>query len=155
MSALPPSLVDEFDTLFCGLWPEQLRALFDPDNPKPMAIGIGKAIADQLGLSPEERGRLSRLLGRWTGRIAYLKALRNDGAVRHGIDGAPVEPVSREHALIARQQIYRVRLKRERRQAEQERQQARAVAAEATNRKLERERRANAGLPTLRLGGRP
>ena len=114
-------LIDELDALFCGLWPGRLRDLFDPDDPKPLAIGIHKEIGAALGMTPEEERRLGVLLARWTGRMWYAQALRMRGAMRHGIDGQPVEAVSREDVASAHQRIHRMRLKRERRQAEQER----------------------------------
>jgi ProQ/FINO family len=140
-----PDLVAELDALFCSLWPGRLHELFDPDHPKPLAIGLGKEIADQLGLTAAERRQLGKLLGKWTGRISYLKALRLDDAWRYGMDGQPVEPVSREHAIGARQLIYQRRQRLDRQKAELERQTAKEAQG----------CRANAALPKLQLRASP
>jgi hypothetical protein len=89
-----------------------------------------------------ERRQLGRLLARWCATVSYQKSLRQRGALRHGLDGQQVEPVSREHQARALQEIYRLRVKRERRDAARER-AARAPTC-----------RANAALPRLGLGRR-
>ena len=60
-------------------WPH----LFDPADPKPLAIGIHKQIKAAGGFSGKE---LSRALKVWTGRRAYIKQVARS-ALRHGIDG--------------------------------------------------------------------
>jgi hypothetical protein len=141
-----PTLVEQLDDLFVGLWPGKLRDLFDPEMPKPLAIGIHEQIADALGMDAAERKRLSRLLGKWTGCVGYLKAVRREGALRYGIDGEPVVPVSRDDAISARQRLYKTRLKLERRKAAQREPERREVAEVAQM------CRANAAKPVLRLG---
>ena len=111
------TLPDEFDTLFCGLWPGRLRDLIDPLDPKPLAIGIHAAIADALGMEVDERKRLGVLLRKWTGRVSYLRALRNPGAMRHDLEAQPVEPVSPADALDARHRLYQSWLKLQRKKA--------------------------------------
>jgi sRNA-binding protein len=142
MTPQRPTLVEQLDDLFAGLWPGRLRELFDLEAPKPLAIGTRGQIAEALGLNDAQRRQLGWLLGRWAGRLAYLKALRRDGAMRCGLDGEPVEPVSRDHAVWARQRLDRAKQKLERRKAER----ARAAAGKC---------RVNAAKPTLRLGARP
>lgn len=117
------------------------RWLFDPRAPKPLAIGIHTDIICACELGPAESFRLRKLLGRWTGRAAYLKALAAPGAQRCGLDAQPVEAVSLEHQAAAREQLEYLRLKRARRTARQQRVQAKANAC-----------RANAAKPVLRLG---
>jgi hypothetical protein len=129
-----PTLTVEFDALFKGRWPGRLRDLINVGAPKPLAVGIKAAIA--AGLDAEERKRLDRLMGCWTGTICYLRALSKSGAQRHDLDGNPVEAVTPEHSAHALQRLRRARQRRARRDAEAEREQ---------------ERRANSGLPVLRL----
>ena len=107
-------LIADFDALFAGVWPGRLRELFAPDDPRPLAIGIGDAIAAAAGLDGDGRRRLGRLLGAWTRRGRYLKALRTEGAMRHGLDGLPVGPVSREDALSAMHRRYQMSLRQDR-----------------------------------------
>jgi sRNA-binding protein len=130
-------LADEIDCLLGGRGPDQLRDLFDPKHPKPLAIGIKRQIVAELGMDDRKARQLGRLLGMWCGRPSYLEALAADGATRHGIDGRPVEPVTAEHQAVARDQLARWREKWRRRKA----------AAQSTC-------RADAALPRLKLGRR-
>ena len=79
-------LIAGLDALFAGAWPGRLRDLLDPDDPRPLAIGISDAIVVAAGLDGDGRRRLGRLLRRWTGRARYLRALRTGGAVRQAQD---------------------------------------------------------------------
>ena len=64
----------------------------------PLAIGIDAEIARRLDLADEQDLRALRVvLGKATGRKAYLKAMSAEGAMRHDLDGAAVEPVSPDH----------------------------------------------------------
>ena len=60
-------------------WPH----LFDPADPKPLAIGIHKQIKAAGGFSGKE---LSRAMKVWTSRRAYIEQVARS-ALRHGIDG--------------------------------------------------------------------
>lgn len=57
-------------------------ALFDPASPKPLALGVHKAMSADSGLS---RTRIRRGLRVWTNTPEYLQALAKGGP-RHGID---------------------------------------------------------------------
>jgi hypothetical protein len=73
--------------------------VFDPDHPKPLAIGCQQIIREEFGL----KGTWARaVLGQWTQRTEYLRALIAPSAQRHLLDGTPVGPVTdknREHAM--------------------------------------------------------
>jgi hypothetical protein len=96
-----PTLVDQLDAILHGDWPGELRQLV-ADPPKPLAIGI----VDQLvaGRAEEDQRALHRWLQRWTNMLRYKRALSAEGAMRFGLDGAPVEPVSHRHRSVARTQ---------------------------------------------------
>jgi len=68
---------------------------------KPVAIGVGKLIWPAAKAAGIWRRALHNALSRRAGSIAYLEALVVDGAMRVGLDGDPVEPVSLEHQVLA------------------------------------------------------
>lgn len=76
----------------------------------PLAIGITHQIAGALGMDTGEQRRLGRILGRWCGTMRYLHSFWDEGAVRCGLNGLPVEPVDPEHQRFARERLYRRRL---------------------------------------------
>ena len=83
-------VLDPLPPVFAGRWP------------KPLAIGLGKAL---LAAAPiGTRTRLRFALKCWARSPAYQAQLCRPGAMRHGLDGEPVEPVSEEHAQYARRQ---------------------------------------------------
>ena len=75
-------------------WPE----VFDRKQPKPLALGTGKAIRAALGLTHNRNKRLMRCL---IYRRPYQAALAAKDAQRHDLNGKPVEPVSEEHRTNA------------------------------------------------------
>lgn len=86
--------------------------LFDPKNPKPLALGIIKDIkkahaecggVDALGFGSHLS--VSRVLHRWTRDHRYLKALCQEGAVRFNLLGEPVGPVSDDHIKEAQEAL--------------------------------------------------
>lgn len=80
-------------------WPN----LFDPVAPRPLAIGIGRAIRAALRAELSVSGVIVRLaLAEHMRRRAYQAALAAPGATRHGLDGAPSGEVSQKHAGRAR-----------------------------------------------------
>lgn len=82
------AVLDPLPPVFAGRWP------------KPLAIGLGK---DLLAVAPiGTRSRLRFALKCWTRMPSYQAQLCRPGAMRHGLDGEPVEPVSEEHAQHAR-----------------------------------------------------
>jgi sRNA-binding protein len=84
-------------------WP----SLFDPERPLPLALGIRDAIREAL---PDlSRSALNKALGWHVSRWPYLMALSADGAMRHGLDGTPLWPVTPEHRADAFKRLARRR----------------------------------------------
>jgi ProP effector len=109
-----PPTSDQLKALVRARWPE---AFSDP--PKPLAIGIDRAIARELGLGSARRKRLRGFFRRWCNHDRYLEAVAAPGAMRVGLDGNPVgldgnpvEPVSPEHAEHARERLEERRQRR-------------------------------------------
>lgn len=75
-------------------WP----GVFDRKNPKPLALGTGKAVRAALGLTHK---RSKRLMARLIHCRPYQAALAAKDAQRHDLNGKPVEPVSEEHRANA------------------------------------------------------
>jgi ProP effector len=69
--------------------------------PKPLRVGAKADVLAVFGgrLPPE---RLGRLLGAWCRSGAYQTSLTRSGAMRHDLDGSPMEPVASEHRQHAR-----------------------------------------------------
>jgi hypothetical protein len=70
----------------CERWPD----LFDRTAPKPLAIGIDRAIGAALGFKRNDMGGAMRW---WTTRIAYHWAVAA-GTVRYNLDGSEAGPIS-------------------------------------------------------------
>jgi|SRR6516162_11059783 ProP effector len=69
--------------------------------PKPLALGIGRRIAEQLGGHSRD---LDRAIGWWCSRWSYQRTLA-DGGLRYGLDGAADGEVSPEHQAQARARL--------------------------------------------------
>jgi sRNA-binding protein len=78
-------------------WP----GLFDAPSIKPLMIGAGKEIVAQALAAGQNRQGVHAALRAWTGARRYLMALANPMAMRHGLDGNPVESVTLEHRETA------------------------------------------------------
>jgi sRNA-binding protein len=63
----------------------------------PLAIGTAKGLVE-LGVPADI---VADVIRGYTRHPAYLRALARPGAMRHGLDAQPVEPVSEEHARYA------------------------------------------------------
>ena len=79
------------------------------ETPKPLAIGIDKAIMAEEAKKPEEE-RLTqqivrRFLAKYTRSVAYKEAMQAAGSVRINLQGEEVEKVIPEHAEIARKSL--------------------------------------------------
>jgi hypothetical protein len=104
-----------------------LRATFPGlfyGDPKPIAIGAGRELvarALESGHWPS-RGKARDSVGAaicyYTGSIAYLTALAEPGAMRHGLDGEPVGAVDAEHQAEALKLISARKKERQPRNAE-------------------------------------
>lgn len=73
-------------------------ALFDPADPKPLAIRIHRPIAQALGTS---RKRVKQALQPWCTSWPYMAALMRPGAGRWSLNGSIAAPVCAAHADIA------------------------------------------------------
>jgi ProQ/FINO family len=75
-------------------------AVFGADV-KPLVIGAGRLIWPRAKAEGVGRSALNDALQRRTTAPAYLDALSADGALRFGLDGLAIEPVSPEHRECA------------------------------------------------------
>ena len=78
----------------------QYPDLFNPDAPRPLAVGICKAI---VAASPEGISRITmqRVLERWTKAQGYLRAIA-DGDFRYNLDNMPAGAITDKHRRHAR-----------------------------------------------------
>lgn len=79
------------------------------ETPKPLAIGIDKAIIAEEVKKPEDE-RLTkevvrRFLAKYTRSVAYKEAMQSAGSARINLQGEEVEKVTPEHAEIARKSL--------------------------------------------------
>ena len=79
------------------------------ETPKPLAIGIDKAIIAEEVKKPEDE-RLTkevvrRFLAKYTRSVAYKEAIQSAGSARINLQGEEVENVTPEHAEIARKSL--------------------------------------------------
>ena len=79
------------------------------ETPKPLAIGIDKAIIAEEVKKPEDE-RLTkevvrRFLAKYTRSVAYKEAMQSAGSNRINLQGEEVENVTPEHAEIARKSL--------------------------------------------------
>jgi sRNA-binding protein len=89
-------------------WPAVFPTADDPTI-RPLALGISRAIDARLTAKDGEsksvaRHRVKGWISRYTRSAGYLLALAQPGAMRHDVDGVPVEPVSDEHQAVAQAQ---------------------------------------------------
>ena len=79
------------------------------ETPKPLAIGIDKAIIAEEAKKPEEdqitQKVVRRFLAKYTRSVAYKEAMQSAGSNRINLQGEEVENVTPEHAEIARKSL--------------------------------------------------
>lgn len=79
------------------------------ETPKPLAIGIDKAIIAEEAKKPEEdqitQKVVRRFLAKYTRSVAYKEAMQSAGSARINLQGEVVENVTPEHAEIARKSL--------------------------------------------------
>ena len=79
------------------------------ETPKPLAIGIDKAIMAGEATKPEEerinQKVVRRFLAKYTRSVAYKEAMQSAGSARINLLGEEVEKVAPEHAEIARKSL--------------------------------------------------
>jgi len=121
------SPIDRLEALICATWPD----VFNRAQPKPLELGVHRAIADHLDLDGAGRQQLRRVMRRWVGNDRYLAALTAPGAVRVSLDGRSAGPVSPEHRRCATERM---------------------EARQQTRRSQQNQRPTNHRLPTLHLG---
>lgn len=76
-------------------------ALFDPANPKPLAVGIGPKLRAALSLSHRQT---HGVLAWWTRQRAYQVALAAGGA-RYGLDGSQDGEISADEQATAQARL--------------------------------------------------
>lgn len=79
--------------------------LWNPDAPKPLAVGIHKQLYPIAELVRMSRRALRSFLARWTSREAYKRALAEPGSSRVNLDGSDAGEVSEQHREEARQRL--------------------------------------------------
>jgi hypothetical protein len=85
-----------------AMWPD----VFDPDNPKPLKIGVGADLMKALGCS---RRLVSAFLSRWTKRTEYHRAMLSHSH-RYNLDGTEAGAIATEHKNVSAQRLaYRSR----------------------------------------------
>ena len=106
-----PKQIEFLETLrpYLSPWPAVFPSADDPTI-RPLALGISRAIEARLTAKDGESKRIARhrikgWISRYTHSAGYLVALAQPGAMRHDVDGMPVEPVSEEHQAIAQAQL--------------------------------------------------
>jgi len=79
------------------------------ETPKPLSIGIDKAIIAEEAKKPEEeqitQKVVRRFLAKYTRSVAYKEAMQSAGSTRINLQGEEVEKVTPEHAEIARKSL--------------------------------------------------
>lgn len=79
------------------------------ETPKPLDIGIDKAIIAEEAKKPEEeqitQKVVRRFLAKYTRSVAYKEAMQSAGSARINLQGEEVEKVTPEHAEIARKSL--------------------------------------------------
>ncbi len=85
---------------------ERYPALFNRNQPVPLAIGIHKPLVEAAreGQLPVSVAAIRAAMGRWTGSWPYL-AIMTEGAVRIDLDGNPAGTVDAEQAEAAKQTL--------------------------------------------------
>ena len=78
----------------------QYPGLFNPDAPRPLAVGIGKVIVAD---SPEGISRVTmwRVLERWTGTLEYLRTIAGVDFC-YNLDATPAGAITDKHRRHAR-----------------------------------------------------
>jgi sRNA-binding protein len=86
--------------VFAQRWP----LAFDKTQVRPLQIGVGAEI--EAALKGEVPRRLVRqAISYWVHASDYLVSVARPGAMRHTLDGVPVEPVAEEHREHARKRL--------------------------------------------------
>ena len=97
------ALYNQLFSYFSNLYPNCFS-----QTPKPLAIGIDKAIiAEEARKSEEEQISqkvLRRFLGKYTRSVAYREAMQS-GRARINLQGEEVDKVTPEHAEIAKKSL--------------------------------------------------
>jgi len=97
------ALYNQHFSYFSNLYPNCFN-----EAPKPLAIGIDKAIIAEEVKKPEEeqitQKVLRRFLGKYTRSVAYKEAMQS-GSARINLRGEEVDKVTPEHAEIAKKSL--------------------------------------------------
>jgi sRNA-binding protein len=96
---------------------ELYPAAFSVETPRPLAIGIDKAV---LQAAPEIKvAHLRSALARYTGSAAYLRAVFAAGAQRVDLNGTAIEMVTPAAATLAVKRLAELKARRQARIAAQ------------------------------------
>ena len=97
------ALYNQYFSYFSNLYPNCFS-----QTPRPLAIGIDKAIIAEEAKKPEEeqisQKVVRRFLAKYTRSVAYKEAIQS-GSARINLQGEEVENVTPEHAEIARKSL--------------------------------------------------
>ena len=98
------ALYNQHFSYFSKLYPNCFN-----ETPKPLSIGIDKAIIAEEAKKPEEeqitQKVVRRFLAKYTRSVAYKEAMQSAGSTRINLQGEEVEKVTPEHAEIARKSL--------------------------------------------------
>lgn len=84
---------------------DQLPAIFQVNNIKPLKIGIHEDLISRFGVDPTEANRrLKRWFRMFVGHYAYQLAVLNN-THRYDLDGNPVEPITEDARQYAHRRI--------------------------------------------------
>ena len=98
------ALYNQHFSYFSNLYPNCFN-----ETPKPLAIGIDKAIIAEEAKKPEEEQITQKVvrhfLAKYTRSVAYKEAMQSAGSARINLQGEAVENVTPEHAEISRKSL--------------------------------------------------
>ncbi len=124
-TAQSPQITPEMRHEIVGKLINTFPAVFRPDSPVPLAIGIDKRVIKATTLSRLEVGAALRW---WCKRLVYLDQLAKPGSERHNLDGSVSEPVSDDDRKSAESWAEKKRSKRRAKQARRQANDAKSVA---------------------------
>jgi sRNA-binding protein len=86
---------------------EKFPAIFDIDQPVPLAIGASTQIEAALG--PDSAEAAHAVARWWTSGPRYLAEVAAEGSMRWNLDGTPAGDVTDEHTAIAAERLAALR----------------------------------------------
>jgi hypothetical protein len=83
---------------------KQWPAVFNASSP-PLAIGVGDTLIEEAVRAGIERRIINRTMSKHVRTPKYLWRCAQNGALRHDLNGKPVEPVSDQHREDAKTKL--------------------------------------------------